>query len=117
MLSIILRLRAAGISLGVAQQISEWSAYVLQIASNEGWDLRFGPHIGQSNTDRRWFVDIGDIKFGRVATDANPSVEGLYEGPWHDLQLRTEQPKSLRPAVIFRTDLVCIGQLLNSEPS
>ena len=77
-LAIALKLKGVGISTSVAKQISEWSRGVQHMSSNLGWDPGFAPFSGLLHTERCWYLDIGDIRFVRLATDANPSEVGMH---------------------------------------
>ena len=33
-------------------------------------------------TDHQWYVDVGDLRYLRMATTANPSKDLLDEFPW-----------------------------------
>ena len=111
MLAIILKLRAVGISTAVAKDIAEWSETVQGMAVNLGWDWNFAPFAGKLHSEKEWYLDVGDVKYARIVTNAYPGRDG-YEIPlWTDMTNRREQ-KSARPAIIFRVDIVRIAELL-----
>ena len=111
-LAVVLKLKAAGITTPLAATISEWSRRVQHMSVNLSWDPQFAPFAGKFTTERRWLVDIGDARFVRLGTDANPSGGGqLNVLPWVDMNTH-KKCKSAQPAVIFRIDLVRIAELL-----
>lgn len=110
-LAVVLKLKAAGITTTVAGRISEWSRHVQGISCNRGWDPRFAPFAGKLQTDRQWFLEVGDAQYARIVTDANPSKTGLDHAPWVDMLVRRERPDA-RPAVIFRVDIALIAHCL-----
>jgi DNA-binding transcriptional MerR regulator len=111
MLAIILKLRAAGVSTAVAKDVAEWSRHVQGLAVNLGWDWNFAPFAGKLHSEKEWYLDVGDKKYARIVTNAQPSKEGYEITPWVDMTNRREQ-KSARPAIIFRVDIVRIAELL-----
>lgn len=111
MLAIILRLRAVGISTAVAKDIAEWSRHVQGMAVNLGWDWHFAPFAGKLHSEKEWYLDVGDVKYARIVTNAYPGRDGYEITPWVDMTTRREH-KTARPAIIFRVDIVCIAELL-----
>ena len=110
-LAIALKLKAAGLHTSLAADLSQWSRHVQGYSANLGWDHNFAPFAGQLHTAHQWFLDVGDGRYVRLATDANPSYDGLYETPWVDMKTRKECEVA-RPAVIFRIDIALVALLL-----
>ncbi len=79
---------------------------------NLGWDGRFSPFDGAFDTDRQWYLEVGDAKYVRIVTDANPSRESLQdESGWVNMTNRKVQ-KDAQPIVVVRIDLSRLaGQL------
>jgi len=116
-LAVVLKLKAVGITTPLASQIATWSRAIQGTACNLGWDHRFAPFAGQLTTEHRWFVEVGDARYARVVTDANPSHPGLFEMPWADMKTRKAAPTAC-PVVILRVDIAQIAQeLVGSEPA
>ena len=113
-LAVILMLRAGGVSTTVARNIADWSRAVQGMSANLGWDPEFAPFAGMLHSDKEWYLDVGDVRFARVVTNANPSLDGYEVTPWVDMTTRRKH-LSARPAVIFRIDIVRIAQLLQGE--
>ncbi|MGZ9128183.1 MAG: hypothetical protein ACXW4Z_10440 [Candidatus Binatia bacterium] len=111
MLSIILKLRAAGVSTTVAKDIAEWSRQVQSMAASLGWNWQFAPFAGKFESDHEWYLDVGDARYARVVTTANPSKAAYEITPWVDMTCRREE-RDARPAIVFRIDIVRIAQLL-----
>ena len=116
-LAVVLKLKAAGITTPLAATISEWSFQVQNMSVNLSGDPQFAPFAGQFKTKCRWLIDIGDARFVRLGTDANPRSGGrLKVLPWVDM-ITAKNCKSAQPTVVFRIDLARIAKLLSgSEP-
>jgi hypothetical protein len=112
-LAVALKLKAAGINTTLAAEISDWSRYVQGFAQNHGWDHRFAPFAGKLSTQHAWWVEVGDAKFVRLATDANPSCRGLYCTPWVEMQRRKECAQA-QPAIVIRVDVAQIARQLSA---
>lgn len=111
MVAIILKVRAAGVSMSIAKQIAEWSTGIQMMAVDLGWDWQFAPFAGRLHSDHKWFIEIGDIRFARVITNSCPTNTGYESTYWVDMTTYRKR-RSARPAVIFRVDIVRIAQLL-----
>jgi len=110
-LAVCLKLKAAGVNTTLAAKISDWSRSIQNMSQNLGWDFQFAPFAGMLNTEHEWYIDVGDARYVRLATNANPSRLGLDILPWTDMASRKEC-KTSQPAVIFRVDIGLIaGQL------
>lgn len=113
MLAIVLKLRAVGVSTAVAKDIAEWSPHVQGLAVNLGWDWNFAPFAGKLHSEQEWYLDVGDMNYARIVTNAHPSKDGYEITPWVDMTNRRKD-KNARPAIIFRVDMVRIAELLDS---
>jgi hypothetical protein len=113
-LAIVLKLKENGVKTPIAHQIADFAKEgVRGIAGNLNWDYLFNPFIGKFQTDHQWFVDIGDLTYVRMVTDANPSREGLDEFPWSLIGHR-KTITDAKPIVIIRVDLTKLAALLRS---
>ena len=111
-LAVVLKLKAAGINTTLAAEISGWSQRVQDVACNGGWDPGFAPFAGELTTSRAWFVEVGDARFVRWATDANPSFAGMYYAPW--LDTCTNKSVQADPVVVIRLDIARIAEQLSA---
>ena len=116
-LAVVLKLKAAGIATPLAAKISEWSRDVQHMSVGRSWDPQFAPFAGKLKAQCQWLMDVGDARFVRLVTDANPSSEGEMDVlDWVDMTTR-RRCKQAQTAVIFRVDLALIAQqLLGTDP-
>lgn len=114
-LALCLKLKEAGVTTALAAEISDWSRKLQGVSQNLGWDSKFAPFAGQLETQHQWYLEVGDAKYARLLTDANPSKEGLHEVmPWTTMTTG-KLCETARPAIMFRIDLSLIAaQLLGS---
>jgi hypothetical protein len=111
-LAIVLQLKNNGIKTPTASRLANAASEGVRIvAQNLSWDWTFLPIEGWFETDHQYLLDIGDLKYIRLVTDANPSIQGLYEFPWQPIRSRT-QIFDLKPFVILRLDLTRIARVL-----
>jgi len=110
-LALILKLKAAGMTTTLAGKVAEWARVIQGMSVNLGWDHRFAPFSGNFQTEREWFVDVGDARFGRIATNAHPGKDTLYVTPWVELKSR-KSAEGACPVVIFRVDIARLAHLL-----
>jgi len=113
LLAVVLKAKDAGINGAIATTFADWTPRIQQMAQNLGWDPQFAPLLGSGRSENRWLLEIGDARFVRVSTDANPSVEGLYSTHWVDMRKRREV-RAARPAVILQIDLTRLSELLTA---
>lgn len=111
-LGIVLKLKDSGVQAPLAGQIADYAREALQtITQSLGWEPTFEPFGGHFDTRQRWFVDVGDLRYIRLVTDANPSRRGrLDEFAW--FPLGNGRTVDARPVVIMRLDIVRLAQLL-----
>lgn len=108
-LAIVLKCKAAGIKPKLATEIANWSRRVSGYAQNLGWDWQFSPFLDNFVTDRQWYLDVGDARFARIVTDANPSRKGLHdESGWVEMKTGKLR-KDAEPTVVVRIDLSLLG--------
>jgi hypothetical protein len=113
-LAVLLKLKAAGISTEVAQQIAKCGRSIQFMARNLGYNPSFVPFNGRLKTDARWDLEVGDARYFRIVTDAVPSAP-LEKTPWCDMRTRREDP-TVHPVVVFQIDIAHLARLL-SGPS
>jgi hypothetical protein len=110
-LAIILKLKAVGISTAVAKNSAEWSWVAQRMAVNLGYDVPFAPFDGKLQSEKEWYLEVGDLRYARIVTNANPSKTGYDIPSWVDMTNHRIE-KRARAAIIFRIDLVRIAELL-----
>lgn len=77
-LGMVLRLKLAGVKTPLAARIADFAQVSVKwISRNLSWDPSFSPFEGKLVTEHQWFVEVADLKYIRIATDSNPSKEGL----------------------------------------
>jgi DNA-binding transcriptional MerR regulator len=113
-LAVCLKLKDAGVNTALAGQIADWSRKIHSVSQNLGWDHRFAPFAGRFDTEHQWYVDVGDARYARLVTDANPSRAGLDEMPWTDMKTGRSCPTA-RPMIIFRLDIGRIAEQLKAS--
>lgn len=113
-LGIVLKLKASGVQAPVAGQVAEFVREGVQgIARHLSWDPGFHPFAGRMDSDHRWYVDVGDLTYLRMVTDANPSGgDRLEEFPW--VKLGTRQQVTADPVVVLRVNIARLAVLLKS---
>jgi hypothetical protein len=110
-LGLVLKLKGAGIKAPVARQVADFAEEALRaVTQNLNWEWTFHPFQGRLMTEQRWYIDVGDLRYIRIATDTNPSHEGLYEFPWSILGKR--KTAEVNPIVILRVDVAGLARLL-----
>src|SRR4051794_28808773 len=98
-LGIVLKLKQSAVKTPLAARIADFAKEAVRaVTQNLNWERPFSPFDGELETESRWFVDVGDLKYIRLVTDTNPGVEGLHEFPWRYLD-RREEADGVVPAV------------------
>ncbi len=112
-LAIVLKLKEFGLKTPLAAKAADHAVRVLRgVTQNLGWDWQFSPMAGQFDTNRQYYVEIGDFKFIRSVTDASPSEKGLRPFEWHPIEGKHNPPEGFRPFVTLKLDLVRIAEVL-----
>jgi hypothetical protein len=112
-LGIVLKLKLSAVRTSLAARIADFAKHAVRGAThNLNWESTFAPFAGRFDTEHRWCVDVGDLRYIRLATDANPSVDGLFEFPWLHVDRYTPAPEAA-PAVLIRVDIARIARLLH----
>lgn len=110
-LGIVLKLKESGVKAPLAGQVANYAEEsVRTITQSLNWEPSFQPFAGWLETARQWFVDVGDLRYIRIVTDANPSHQGPYEFEW--LVIGTKKQARVTPVVILRLDLARMARLL-----
>ena len=111
-LGIVLKLKQSAVKAPLAARIADFAKEAVRaVTQNLNWESTFSPFDGKLDTPHLWFVDVGDLAYIRLATDAHPGVEGLYEFPWRYVDRREMAPGAM-PAVIIRVDIARIARLI-----
>ncbi len=112
-LGLVLKLKEHGIQMSLAAAIADLSNLALRgITQNLGLDWRFLPTLGRFDTEHEYFLEVGDMKFFRLATDAYPSQSGLYFTDWNRVRGSKKSPRDISPLVTIRFDLRKLASLL-----
>ncbi|HEY2787272.1 MAG TPA: MerR family transcriptional regulator [Fimbriiglobus sp.] len=113
-IGLVLKLKQCGIRAPAAKEIANFAKRsVFKAAKESEWDSGFNPFAGELVTDKKWYLDIGDMLFTRFATNANPDVEGIFENFWCIVtDGRKEKAPGASPVVIIRIDLTQLASLL-----
>jgi hypothetical protein len=111
-LGIVLMLKRSGVRAPLAGKIADFARDAVRgVTQNLNWDWTFAPFLGKFESRFRWFVDIGDLEYVRLATTAHPGHEGVYEFSWSFIsQLKTAE--GVAPIVTLRIDLGRLANLL-----
>jgi len=112
-LGIVLKLKGSGVKPDKAAKIMTFAARIREFTRNSGWDWRFSPFDGKFETEHQWYIDVGDMKYVRIVTDACPSKQGLDATPWVDMDSR-ELAKNAKPIVQVRVDISALARLLQA---
>ena len=113
-LAIVLHLKNSGMKTPAAAMVANMASEGVRIVTqNFNWDGKFLPLEGSFETEHQYFLDIGDLKYIRLVTDANPSHDGLYEFPWRPVKGQGKV-HAYEPFVILRLDLTHIARVLAS---
>jgi hypothetical protein len=111
-LAIVLNLKSIGIRTPVAGEIADFTRQWLRSTTqNENWEFPFEPFLGRMVTTNEWYIEIGDMKYIRLVTNANPSVRGLYSFPWSWLTKRGSAGE-VQPIVVVRVDLARLAGMM-----
>ena len=114
-LAILLKLKAAGIQPKLAAEIATWGERVKGFAVHSMYDWRFSPFDGKYETDKQWFLEVGDGQFVRIMTDADPSRRGIVDvSGWVHMDAQTLR-KDAKPTVIIRVDLSRLANQLRGK--
>ena len=112
-LAIVLKLKHTGLKTPLAARVADFAARAVRATTqNLSWDRTFLPMTGWFESDHQYFVDVGDLTFIRLVTDAYPSREGLYAFPWSPVEGRRKPDKIWTPFVILRLDITQIAKVL-----
>src|SRR4051812_7541976 len=114
-LGIVLKLKQSAVKAPLAAQIADFAKEAVRaVTQNLNWERTFSPFDGELETKHRWFVDLGDLTFIRLVTDAHPGRDGLHELPWRHVARRAAAPAA-EPAVLIRVDIARIARLLRGR--
>jgi hypothetical protein len=116
-LAIVLKLKQSGVTAPWAGRIAQFAQETMAVSiSRLTWDSAFDPFGGRLITNRRWYLDIGDLRYGRIATDANPRSPDLFEFSWVLLGRAAEERYNSKievdPVVTLRLNLSQLAGLI-----
>ncbi len=111
-LGLLLVLKSNGLRLPLAAKIAEDVRLTMRIITgNLNWEGDFNPFLGRFHTRYDWFVDIADLRYCRIVTNANPSQhKKMTEFPW--AEIGTRKPIDLHPFMFLRIDLRKLAEAL-----
>ncbi|WP_437191590.1 MerR family transcriptional regulator [Planctomicrobium sp. SH527] len=115
-LAMVLKLKENGLPVPLAATMANHGQEALRsVTQNLNWDSRFLPSAGRFNTDRQYFLEVGDKKYIRLVTDANPSGGGQLEAlPWRDADDARKVVGQQSPYLVMRLDLTRVAHDLAS---
>jgi len=116
-MAIVLRLKAAGVKTPLAGEIAKWSERVKGYAVNSGWDWEFSPFDGRLRTEKSWILEVGDAKFVRIVTNANPSAVGMTDVTKWVCMATKNIDASANPIVVVAVNLSELAKLLLGDRS
>jgi hypothetical protein len=115
-LAIATHLRLSGMRTKSAAEVAELTVDgVRSLAHNLGWDPSFEPAAGFFQTDFKHFLDVGDLRYIRIATDSHPSKRVLFEFPWRLIK-KSGEVRDVNPFVIIRLDVSKVASALGTVP-
>lgn len=117
-LGMVLKLKQAGIKTPIAAEIADLATRALRSTTqNLSWDPNFLPEEGRFETERQYYLELGDGEYVQFVTDASPSGGGRFESfGWSRLTRRGKlaaAPHGYRPCVVVRLDLSLIARQLS----
>jgi hypothetical protein len=112
--ALVLVLKSNGLRLPLAAKIAEDIQITMRsITASLNWEGDFNPFLGRFKTRYDWFADIADLRFTRIATNANPSQhKKLLELPW--TEIGTLKPVHPNPFMFLRVDIGKLAETLNT---
>jgi hypothetical protein len=114
-LGIVLKLKACGVRTEKAAGIAAFAERVKGLTRNACWDWPFSPFDGAFDTSHQWLLEVGEMRFFRFVTDANPSHVGLHYTPWVDMDSR-QLAADVSPIVRLQVDLSALARMLRDLP-
>jgi hypothetical protein len=112
-LAIVLVLKQSGMKVPVAGRVADFAKRAVKgVARHLNWEYPFDPFVGRSDMDNGWWVDVGDLRYIRLVTTANPSVRGPHTFDWLDLE-KGGTMKEVSPTVTVRLDLTRLAARLS----
>lgn len=114
-LGMVLKLKESGLKTPLAVQVANYAdGAVCTAAQNLGWDYLFFPKGGRFETEHEYIVELGDVKYIRLRTNASPSQEGDYAFDWHHVSKPGVPVRNVRPCVVLRLDVAQIAARLGA---
>jgi hypothetical protein len=115
-IAIVLRLKASGVQAPLAARIAEYARQALRLVTREMYlEPHFAPFDGRLETERRWAVEVGDLRYVRLVTDAVPDgAGGFQEFPWVEIGQHKHAPTGFDPMFAIRVNLARIAEVLRA---
>ncbi len=113
-LGLLTKIKAVGFRAPQAEHVVAFVEEGLRaVARSLGWDPGFAPFRGELETSHRWYVEVGDGRAFRLATNADPSGGGkMTEFPWVRLGKRRVELPEFEPCVSIKIDLTRLASLV-----
>lgn len=113
-LSMVLKLKENGMPVPMSADVANFAERALQMVTHSlNWDWKFAPRKGQFDTQRQYFVDVGDRAYVRFVCNANPSLGGELEClEWHRVIDWNQVKGDFAPYLVLRLDLTLIARRL-----
>ena len=112
-LGMVLKLKESGLKTPLAARIADYAGGAIRTTTqNLGWDWRFLPRVGRFDTEHQYYVEVADLTYIRLVTNACPSQSDLYYFDWCKIKKLGAPVKDVRPCVLITLDLALIaGQI------
>jgi hypothetical protein len=111
-LGIVLKLKKSGFRTPLAAEIANFTMEGIRTLSQRlSWDPGFRPFQGMLDTEYQWFVEVGDLKYIRIETNADNVKGQPYVSEWFPVGSR-RAAKNIVPVVTIRLDLSRLAQVL-----
>jgi hypothetical protein len=111
-LGMVLRLKQSGVKTPLAAQMADFARSAMQGIAQLNWEYTFSPFNGRLETCNQWWVEVGDLRYIRLATTACPTREGsIHNFGWFPLKGKRKRA-NVTPVVTIRVDLAELARLL-----
>jgi hypothetical protein len=109
-LGIVFKLKQSGLKTPLAANIADYAdAAIRTTTQNLGWDWPFLPKAGRFDTEHKYYIDVADLKYIRLVTDACPDSSEQDCFDWHTITKPRRAVKDVFPCVLIRLDVALIA--------
>ncbi len=109
------KLKQSGLKTPLAAKIADYADGAIRTATQDlGWDWQFLPRAGRFDTDHKYFIEVADLTYIRLVTDACPSQTTLYHFDWQKITKSRGPVKDVQPYVLITLDLTRIAAQVGS---